>query len=537
MHDLKTAFPSLASIPAEHAPPRLDQRDYLVDGKLRTWDGPVQEVLSPVCVTEGGEPVQVRLGSYPLCGEKEALEALEAASRAYDCGRGEWPNMRVEDRIDRMAGFVVRMKEKRAETVKLLMWEIGKTLADAEKEFDRTVAYIEDTIAACKDLDRASSRFSVEEGVIAQVRRSPLGAVLCMGPFNYPLNETFTTLIPALIMGNTIVFKPAKYGVLLLRPLLEAFRDSFPAGAVNSVYGEGKVVIGPLMASGKVDALAFIGSSKVANIIEKQHPKPNRLKTVLGLEAKNPAIILKDADLDAAVKECALGSLSYNGQRCTALKVIFVHRSRADEFLAKFSAAVSALKIGMPWEPGVSITPLPEAGKTEWLSGFVEDAKAKGARVVNEGGGESHGTLFRPAILYPAGPGMKIWTEEQFGPVVPVAAFDDVSEPLDYVISSNYGQQAAIFGKDPDAIARMVDILANQVSRININSQCQRGPDALPFTGRKDSAEGTLSVSDALRVFSIRTLAAAKSNPLNEEIVTKIVRERKSNFLSTDFIF
>jgi len=237
------------------------------------------------------------------------------------------------------------------------------------------------------------------------------------------------------------------------------------------------------------------------------------------------------------VKECALGSLSYNGQRCTALKVIFVHRSRADEFLAKFSAAVSALKIGMPWEPGVSITPLPEAGKTEWLSGFVEDAKAKGARVVNEGGGESHGTLFRPAILYPAGPGMKIWTEEQFGPVVPVAAFDDVSEPLDYVISSNYGQQAAIFGKDPDAIARMVDILANQVSRININSQCQRGPDALPFTGRKDSAEGTLSVSDALRVFSIRTLAAAKSNPLNEEIVTKIVRERKSNFLSTDFIF
>ena len=111
------------------------------------------------------------------------------------------------------------------------MWEIGKNLADSEKEFDRTVEYIEGTIEALKDLDRVSSRFIVEQGVFAQIRRAPLGVVLCMGPFNYPLNETFTTLIPALIMGNTVVMKPAKHGVLLLEPLLEAFRDSFPPGS------------------------------------------------------------------------------------------------------------------------------------------------------------------------------------------------------------------------------------------------------------------------------------------------------------------
>ena len=112
--------------------------------------------------------------------------------------------------------------------VKLLMWEIGKNLPDSEKEFDRTCDYIVDTIAALKELDRNSSSFHIEQGTMAQIRRVPFGVALCMGPYNYPLNETFSTLFPALIMGNTIVFKPAKYGVLLIRPLLKAFRDCFP---------------------------------------------------------------------------------------------------------------------------------------------------------------------------------------------------------------------------------------------------------------------------------------------------------------------
>jgi glyceraldehyde-3-phosphate dehydrogenase (NADP+) len=537
MQNLKSVFPAASDIPQEWAVSPLDQRDYLIGGSLRAWNGPCQEVFSPICVQEGGKAVQVRLGSYPLCTEKEALEALEAAAKAFDSGRGAWPTMGVEGRIACMKDFALRMKEKRAQIVKLIMWEICKVQADAEKEFDRTLAYIDDTIASLKDLDRSCSRFAVEGGIIAQTRRAPLGVALCMGPFNYPLNETFTTLIPALIMGNTVVFKPAKYGVLLLAPLLDAFRDAFPPGVVNTLYGEGRVVVGPVMATGKVDALAFIGSSKVANTIEKQHPKPNRLRSILGLEAKNPAIVLPDADIDATVKECLLGSLSFNGQRCTALKMIFVHRSRIDEFLTKFKAGVEALKLGMPWEAGVQITPLPESGKTAWLGEFVSDALSKGAKVVNEGGGESEQTLFRPAVLYPATKGMRIWAEEQFGPVVPVAAYDDVREPLDYIIESNYGQQAAVFGKDPDMIAKIIDPLSNQVCRINVNSQCQRGPDALPFTGRKDSAEGTLSVSDALRAFSIRTLVAAKQGPANEEIISSIVRGQKSTFLSTDFIF
>ncbi len=514
----------------------LEQREYLCDGEIRRWEGPQCDVLSPVCEVVEGTSRQVRLGSYPLLTEVQALEALDAACRAYDRGRGAWPTMSVEQRIRHLEQFAHRMTERRDEVVELLMWEIGKTLPDAQKEFDRTVDYIRDTIDALKDLDRVSSRFVIEQGVIAQIRRAPLGVVLCMGPYNYPLNETFTTLIPALIMGNTVVFKPPRIGVLLHRPLLEAFRDSFPPGVVNTVYGRGQSVVGPLMQSGRIDVLAFIGTSRAADVLKQQHPKAHRLRCVLGLEAKNAAIILRDADLDLAVRECVLGALTFNGQRCTALKMIFVHREVVDAFLAKFGEAVGRLEGGLPWDDGVQITPLPEPDKTTYLTALIDDARAQGARVINAGGGAVHQTFMTPAVVYPVTSGMRLYTEEQFGPVVPVAPFTDIEEPMAYVVASNYGQQVSLFGNDVDVMAELIDPLVNQVCRVNVNCQCQRGPDTFPFTGRKDSAEGTLSVSDALRVFSIRTLVAAKETDANRRIIRSIVTRRRSRFLSTDFI-
>lgn len=533
-------FPSAAEIPAAWRLARpVAQSEYLCDGEIRSWQGPSQEALSPVCLrgSSGGDPQPAVVGHYPLLTERESLEALEAASRAYDAGRGRWPTLPVAERIAHVADFAARMRAVRAEVVRLLMWEIGKSLADAEKEFDRTVAYIEDTIDALKDLDRVSSRFVLSEDVIAQIRRAPLGVVLCMGPYNYPLNETFTTLIPALIMGNAVVFKPPKLGVLLHRPLLEAFRGAFPAGVVNTVYGDGASVIGPLMTSGRIDVLAFIGSSRVADLLRKQHPKPHRLRCVLGLEAKNAGIVLPDADLDLAARECLLGALSFNGQRCTALKILFVHRRVLDGFLERLCDRLAALRRGMPWEPGVALTPLPDRERIRYLEQIVADATARGARIVNAGGGAVTATYMEPAVLAPVDASMRAYHEEQFGPVVPIVPFETLEEPLAYVTASPYGQQASLFGADPDALAELIDPLVNQVCRLNLNSQCQRGPDSFPFTGRKDSAEGTLSVSDALRVFSIRTLVAAKETEENRRILSKIVRERRSRFLSTDFIF
>lgn len=534
---LKKAFPAASEIPEKYRlSGPLNQREYLCYGELKTWSGACAEVLSPVCINENGNLVQQKIGSYPMLEEEQSMEVLEAACKAYGHGRGAWPMMSVEERIAHVEKFIWRMQEKRDEVVRLLMWEIGKSLKDSEKEFDRTVEYVRDTIISLKELDRTSSRLEIVDGVIGQIRRAPLGVVLCMGPFNYPLNETFTTLLPALIMGNVVIFKPPKLGVLLHQPLLQAFCDCFPPGVVNTVYGDGATVTGPLMKSGRIDVLAFIGSSRVGDILKHQHPKPHRLRCVLGLEAKNAGIVLEDADIDLAVKEAVLGSLSFNGQRCTALKILFVHRSRVDEFLQKFVDGVAKLKPGMPWDDGVRITPLPEPGKTGWMSEMIKDAVEKGAKVVNPDGGSVCNTLMLPAVIYPVKPGMKLYSEEQFGPVVPILPFDDIEEPMNYVIDSNYGQQVSIFGSDPDRMAEMIDALVNQVCRVNINAQCQRGPDSFPFTGRKDSAEGTLSVSDALRVFTIRTLVASKENDINRQLIKSILTERKSKFLSTDFI-
>lgn len=515
----------------------LNQREYLSNGEMLPWSGDVHTVLSPICIkTENGLERKI-IGTYPLCDAKEATAALDAAVAAYNNGRGEWPTMSVAKRIECVEKFTHAIIEKKQEVVKLIMWEIGKTFGDSTKEFDRTIEYIQATIDALKDLDRQSSGFTMEQGIVAQVRRSPLGVVLCMGPFNYPLNETFTTLIPALIMGNTILFKPPKHGTLLFYPLLQAFKDCFPKGVVNTIYGRGNKIVPGLMESGKINVLTLIGSSKVANELKKMHPKVNRLRAILGLDAKNAAIITSKADLKLAVQETVLGSLSFNGQRCTALKIIFVHRSLADEFLKQLSESVNKLKFGMPWVDGVSLTPLPEPHKPAYLKEVIDDAIAKGAKVMNENGGATNESFVFPAVVYPVNSQMKLYTEEQFGPVVPVVPFDDLEETIQYLIDSTHGQQVSIFSNDDQEVAALIDPLVNQVSRVNINCQCQRGPDVFPFTGRKDSAEGTLSVVDALRSFSIRSLVATKLNENNKHLLNEIIDSNSSNFLSTKYLF
>jgi glyceraldehyde-3-phosphate dehydrogenase (NADP+) len=536
--DLRDLFPKAQDIPPEHRIVQaIRQNSYLVDGQLENWTGQFEKVYSPILLrNDFGELVPFEIGSFPRCGPLQAKEALMAAVRAYDNGRGEWPTATVADRISCMQNFSRQMVARRREIVKLIMWEIGKSAADSEKEFDRTVEYMRATMDALKAQDNESSRFVIIEGTIGQIRRTPLGVVLCMGPYNYPLNETFATLIPALIMGNTVLLKPPEFGVLLFEPLLEAFRTAFPRGVVNTIYGKGAEIIPPILESGQVNALTFIGSSKVANHLKKLHPKVNRLRSILGLDAKNAAIVLLDADIDQAVKECLLGALTFNGQRCTALKFIMVHRSIVDEFLLKLVNGLANLKIGMPWVEGVNITPLPP-NRALQMQALVDDATQKGARVMNNDGAKNCESLFTPAILYPITEDMRLYREEQFGPLIPIMAFEDNDTALNYVISSEYGQQVSIFSADPIKIGELVDPLVNQVSRVNINCQCQRGPDIFPFTGRKDSAEGTLSVTDALRSFSIRSMIATKDTDANQKLLNDITKNNRSKFINTSFVF
>ena len=506
---------------------------YLIDGKIGKWNGEFTEVISTLLANEEDDKY-ITLGDSPKMDKKHALLALEAADKAYSNGTGTWPTMKVYERINCMQKFVDLMVLKRDEVVKLLMWEIGKNLKDSEKEFDRTVDYINETIKEYKKIDRDGAFFHNNSGVRALIRRGPLGVVLCLGPYNYPLNETFALLIPAIIMGNTAIFKPAKHGVLLIAPLLEAFKKSFPPGVVNIVFGRGREIAAPIMETGKINVLALIGHSSSAISLQDLHPQKNRLRLVLGLEAKNPAIIMDDADLELTVNECVNGSLSYNGQRCTAIKVIYVHEKIKEKFLKKFCDSVDSLKLGLPWE-NTLLTPLPEPNKPKYISELIDDATSKGAKIINKNGGKKFKNFVFPAVLYPVSEDMDVYKEEQFGPVIPVISFSDINTPINFMADSNYGQQVSLFGNSEEKLGPIIDSLVNLVCRVNLNSSCQRGPDVYPFTGRKDSAVATLSVHDALRSFSIRTFVASKDNPSNKNILRKLIDNKKSNFIRTDY--
>jgi len=256
----------------------------------------------------------------------------------------------------------------------------------------------------------------------------------------------------------------------------------------------------------------------------------------LGLEAKNPAIVLPDADLELTIEECLAGTLSFNGQRCTALKVLYVHEDVVDEFNHRFANRVDQMKFGNPWEKDVKLTPLPEPDKPAYIQDLIDDAQSKGAKVINEKGGETNDNYIFPAVLYPVSKDMRVYQEEQFGPVIPIVSFNNINQPLDNMAESNYGQQVSLFGKDVKTLAPLIDTLVNLVCRVNLNSSCQRGPDVYPFTGRKDSAFSTLSVHDALRSFSIRTFVASKDNEYNNTILNELLDKKTSNFISTDYM-
>lgn len=513
---LAAQFPDAASLPAKvRVDPAAHPPRWLVDGLVRDGAAAVRPVTSRVATRDGGALALTLLGREAMLTADDARLAALAATRAWGRGQGEWPAMPFEARAAAVQRFAKAVEARTDDIATLLMWEIGKAWPSARDEVTRSVEYIHNTLA---ELDRLHAEDSaVQTGLAgkkthhARTERRPLGRVLCVAPFNYPVNEFLTTVVPALLMGNVVLAKTPRFGVLANLLLLEAFRDCFPAGVVSLLPGDGRVVIPALMGavdkdlhgnpSAVVDVLAFIGSEGAANAILKSHPVPITLHKVLGLGAKNVSVVLPGADVEAASTALVKGALGFNGQRCTAEKLVFVHRTLADDFVGRLAKKVEGLKVGMPWDEGVAATPLPEEPKLAWMRELLDDAVGKGARVVNEGGGRGTFSLMRPAVVYPVKDGMRLFHEEQFGPLLAVAVFDDAAEVLDWQHHSPYGQQAAVWGP-VDAAAPLVRALARSVACVNYNDVCQRGPDSFGFTATDKSGFGTLSLREALLAFS-----------------------------------
>lgn len=505
LRGIESIFPKEHMIPVEWQLPRPTERnEYLIGGKILRWSGRTCEVISPLWTfSESGAMPRV-IGTIPLLGKHESLAALDAAVTAYGRGTGLWPRMPIKHRISCVEKFVSFLKKKKKEIVTLLMWEIGKPLSESYKEFERTIEYLKDSIKSAQKEGYFEPKTLSTQSVWARMRFAPLGVVFCLSSYNFPLNEMLSMVIPALLMGNTVIIKPPRFGVLLYFLLLEAFLDFFPAGVVNVIWGDAEIS-DPIMASGSIDALAFVGSSQAAYHLARLHPQPYRLRYCMGLEAKNPAVVLPDADIDNAVVQSVDGALRFNGQRCTALKILFVHENMLEPFLEKLVNAVDNLSFGMPWERGVFLTPIPDVDRISYLKDLIVDAVAQGAQVLNSMGGTNNGSFISPSVVYPIKNTMRLYKEEQFGPIIPIASFNDLDEILSYLSNSDYSQQVSIFsGQElPDNVLR---ILENQVCRININSACQRGPDYLPFAARKNSGVGVRSVVDTLEAFCVPAL-------------------------------
>lgn len=514
--------------PAQHSP------RWLVDGALKPFTGPAREVRSRVATRIGSTLATTLLGHEAQLTADDAKQAVAAAQRAWNNGEGEWPSAHVEARIAAVERFASAVEAKTDEIATLLMWEIGKPWASSRDEVTRSVDYIRNTIVELQRLRQ--SDLSVQLGTaggkkhFARTHRRALGVVLCVAPFNYPVNEFLTTVIPALLMGNVVIAKTPRFGVLANLVLLEAFRDCFPRGVVSLLPGDGRVVIPAVMSSteqdvagnptGVVHVLAFIGSEGAANAIMRAHPTPITLHKILGLGAKNPAVVLPDADLDAASAAIVKGGLGFNGQRCTAEKIVFVHRSVADAFTAKVVARVDALKAGMPWDEGVGITPLPEDTKLETMRGLIDDAVSKGAKVANTNGGRGAFSIMRPAVVADVKPGMRLLHEEQFGPIIPISTFDDAETVLDWQRRSPFGQQSAVWGKAETARA-FVRKFTRFVARVNLNDVCQRGPDSFGFSAADKSGFGTLSLKEALLAFSRPVLVQAQDQSVLDAFLSR----------------
>jgi glyceraldehyde-3-phosphate dehydrogenase (NADP+) len=253
----------------------------------------------------------------------------------------------------------------------------------------------------------------------------------------------------------------------------------------------------------------------------------------------------KASELSSALEQSVLGSLSFNGQRCTALKLFFIPKANADSFAKQLAERVESLSVGLPWQKWPTddsssttysaVTPLPDQKRITVMKRLIEDAVSKGATIMNRSGGTvvggSDSTLLIPAVLYPVTEDMEVYNEEQFGPVIPIVAYDSLDTVLEYGRNSVYGQQVSIFTSTGESTttAELLDQFSTVYGKININSQCGRSPDTLPFSGRRSSAMGVMSVKHSLLEFSIPTVISFKDNDVNAKIMKQV--EASSQFL------
>lgn len=439
------------------------------------------------------------LGSVPAMSTEEVDYVYQSAKNAFQA----WRDLSYVERaaiLHKAADILVRDAEKIGA---ILSKEVAKGHKAAVSEVVRTAEIInyaaEEGIRMEGEVLEGGSFEASSKKKIAIVRHEPVGLVLAISPFNYPINLAGSKIAPALIAGNVVALKPPTQGSISGLLLAEVFAEAgVPAGVFNTITGRGSVIGDYIVEHEAVNFINFTGSTPVG---ERIGQLAGMRPIMLELGGKDSAIVLEDADLALAAKNIVAGAFGYSGQRCTAVKRVLVMDSVADELEKHVCDLVKNLSVGMP-EDNADITPLIDTKAADFVERLITDANEKGAKALTEI--KREGNLISPVVFDHVTTDMRLAWEEPFGPVLPFIRVNSLEEAIDISNASEYGLQASVFTNNfPQAFAIAEKL---EVGTVHINNKTQRGTDNFPFLGAKKSGAGVQGVK-----YSIDAMTNLKS--------------------------
>jgi aldehyde dehydrogenase (NAD+) len=448
-------------------------RPYLVNGDWRTGEGSF-EVTSPfddAVVAEIGIPT-----------EADVEEAAATAAATFETSR----HLPVHARADALDHVSRRLAETVEENARLIAQEGGKPLKWATVEATRAISTFRWASETIRHGDDELMRLDTEASLgsrIGLLRRFPIGPVLGITPFNFPLNLVAHKVAPALAVGAPIVVKPASATPIGALRLAELFAETeLPKGMYQVLPVSSKVADG-MARDERYRKISFTGSSEIGWYLKGLDPKK---RVTLELGGNAGVIVHSDADLDFAAQRIAFGGYYQAGQSCISVQRVFVASEVYDDFAVRLTKQVESLKVGDPLDPTVDVGPVIQRAEVDRIAGWVKEAVSQGAEVLT--GGEGDGPFFQPTLISDVRPEMKVCREEIFGPVVTISPYETFEEALALVNDSRYGLQAGVFTND---IARAFEAHRTiEVGGVIVNDVSAFRADQMPYGGSKESGFG-----------------------------------------------
>ena len=442
---------------------------------------------------------QEELGTVPAMSQAEVDEAMKAARAALPA----WRALSAVERAAYLHKTAAILERDKEEIGTILAKEVAKGIKAAIGEVVRTADLIryaaEEGLRITGQAMEGGGFEAASKNKLAVVRREPVGVVLAIAPFNYPVNLSGSKIAPALIAGNVVMFKPPTQGSISGLLLAKAFEEAgIPAGVFNTITGRGSEIGDYIIEHKEVNFINFTGSTPIGERIGRL---AGMRPIMLELGGKDAALVLEDADLEHAAKQIVAGAFSYSGQRCTAIKRVIVLESVADTLATFLQAEVAKLTVGDPFD-NADITPVIDNASADFIWGLIEDAQEKGAQVLTPI--KREGNLLWPVLFDQVTKDMKVAWEEPFGPVLPIIRVTNVEEAIAFANESEFGLQSSVFTNDFKKAFEIAEKL--EVGTVHINNKTQRGPDNFPFLGVKGSGAGVQGIK-----YSIEAMTNVKS--------------------------